>query len=239
MSFIYSLQSNTYYMRAKMFVQNAVSFFSMPDINFNHASPREELPVIFPATDKTVVSDFASRADIHGNGLLHPTAHLLVYSPDHKFILLQKRSSKQDFSKNKITTSVSGHISRSDTYLGQHLVATSARDAIRREAGEEIGTSALDPIFVRQYEYQSHWGMLNEPTDARRMGYRNNERAFLFTATYPAQHMETRSDEVSWLGWYSVEGLKKLAIKKPSLFSSSFLRDLREMGILPKETAEV
>ena len=74
------------------------------------------------------VIDRASREEVHRNGLLHRSAHLLVFDGSGR-VLLQKRSMVKDRFPGRWDSSVSGHVDSGESY----------DQCIVREAMEEIG----------------------------------------------------------------------------------------------------
>ena len=70
----------------------------------------------------------ASREEVHRNGLLHRSAHLLVFDGSGR-VLLQKRSMVKDRFPGRWDSSVSGHVDSGESY----------DQCIVREAMEEIG----------------------------------------------------------------------------------------------------
>jgi len=70
----------------------------------------------------------ASREEVHRDGLLHRSAHLLVFDGSGR-VLLQKRSMAKDRFPGRWDSSVSGHVDSGEGY----------DQCIVREAMEEIG----------------------------------------------------------------------------------------------------
>ncbi len=78
----------------------------------------------------------ARRSECHGNpGLIHRTAHVVVYHPDGR-ILLQRRSMDKDIQPGKWDTAVGGHVMPGETY----------EQAAVREMTEELGLPAATPL---------------------------------------------------------------------------------------------
>ena len=88
----------------------------------------------------------ALRSECHGNpALLHRTAHVVVIHPDTGDILLQKRKMTKDIQPGKWDTAVGGHVSYGETLL----------EATFREASEELGLTAFNPVFLTSYVFES------------------------------------------------------------------------------------
>ena len=105
--------------------------------------PDEEL---FPLVDENCnVIGSATRRECHsGSMLLHPVVHLHVFSPDGE-LLLQKRSDDKDIQPGRWDTSVGGHVD-----LGETI-----EEALRREAGEELGLFGFKAKPLQPYVFQS------------------------------------------------------------------------------------
>lgn len=105
--------------------------------------PDEEL---FPLVDENCnVIGSATRRECHsGSMLLHPVVHLHVFSPDGE-LLLQKRSDDKDIQPGRWDTSVGGHVD-----LGETI-----EEALRREAGEELGLFGFEAKPLQPYVFQS------------------------------------------------------------------------------------
>ena len=84
---------------------------------------------MFDVVDRSdTVIGRASREEVHRDGLLHRSAHLLVFD-DSGRVLLQKRSMSKDRFPGRWDSSVSGHVDSGEDY----------DQCIVREAMEEIG----------------------------------------------------------------------------------------------------
>ena len=97
---------------------------------------------IFPLVDQdgNIIGQ-ATRSECHsGSMLLHPVIHLHVFNSKGE-LYLQKRSTRKDIQPNKWDSSVGGHIN-----LGEQ-----PKEAVLREAREEIGLSLSDIHFVDKY----------------------------------------------------------------------------------------
>jgi isopentenyldiphosphate isomerase len=76
--------------------------------------------------------------------LLHPVVHLHLFNLKGE-LFLQKRSAAKDIQPGKWDTSVGGHVSPGET----------PSEALKREAGEELGLSGFVPEFLGKYVWES------------------------------------------------------------------------------------
>lgn len=100
----------------------------------------------FPLVDETgAVIGKATRRECHsGSFLLHPVVHLHVFDNKGR-LYLQKRALNKDIQPGKWDTSVGGHMDPGET----------VEQALFREAGEELGISGFNPVFLFQYIHRS------------------------------------------------------------------------------------
>jgi isopentenyldiphosphate isomerase len=75
---------------------------------------------------------------------LHPVIHIHIIDRFSR-IYLQKRSMRKKIQPGKWDTAVGGHVSYGETIL----------EAVYREASEEIGLMAFNPIAIMSYEFES------------------------------------------------------------------------------------
>ena len=102
----------------------------------------EMLPLIEPSG---LVYGQASRAWCHsGSRVLHPVVHLHIIDQEGR-IYLQKRSKTKALLPGMWDTAVGGHI----TY-GEY-----AQESLFREAAEELGLQAFNPVFLGTYTYET------------------------------------------------------------------------------------
>ncbi len=101
---------------------------------------------IFPVVDEQGnVIGKATRKECHsGSMLLHPVVHLHIVSKEGG-MYLQKRSMSKDIQPGKWDTSVGGHVDYGE----------SVKDALMREAREELGFVGFTPISLEPYVFQS------------------------------------------------------------------------------------
>jgi isopentenyldiphosphate isomerase len=76
--------------------------------------------------------------------LLHPVVHLHVFNINGE-LFLQKRSMTKDIQPGKWDTSVGGHVNPGET----------VKDALKREALEELGLYGFIPEFITRYIWKS------------------------------------------------------------------------------------
>ena len=100
----------------------------------------------FPVIESTgIVIGRSTRQYCHsGAKPLHPVIHIHIIDR-HSRIYLQKRSMRKDIQPGKWDTAVGGHISYGESVL----------EAVYREASEELGLTAFNPIRVDVYEFES------------------------------------------------------------------------------------
>jgi len=102
----------------------------------------EWLPVV---NENGEVVAQAPRAFIHREGgVLHPVVHLQIINRLGE-IYLQKRAKTKDLLPGYWDTAVGGHISYGET----------SWEALFREAGEELGLSEFNPVFLMTYINES------------------------------------------------------------------------------------
>ena len=102
----------------------------------------ERFPLV---DDEGNVLGAATRGQCHdGSRLLHPVVHLHVFNSRGE-VYLQKRPSWKDIQPDKWDTSVGGHMDYGET----------PAEALRREAGEELGITDFCPEYVGKYVFDS------------------------------------------------------------------------------------
>lgn len=138
----------------------------------------EMLPLIQPSG---LVYGQASRAWCHsGVGVLHPVVHLHLIDRFGR-ICLQKRALDKDLLPGYWDTAVGGHI----TYGEQ------VQEALYREADEELGLKAFNPIFLGTYTYKTA---------------RDQEFVISFAVVGHPQ-LQPNAAEVSQVRWFTPEEL--------------------------------
>ena len=101
---------------------------------------------MFPIIDEEgLVIGRAERSYCHGGSrLLHPVVHLHLIDRQER-IYLQKRSMKKKLLPGKWDTAVGGHI----------MYGEAITEALYREAREELGLDAFNPIFIKSYRWDT------------------------------------------------------------------------------------
>lgn len=107
-----------------------------------HPRSEEMLPVVDP---NGIVIGQASRKFCHsGAKPLHPVVHLHILNRKGE-LYIQKRSMKKDLLPGRWDTAVGGHVGYGE----------SIREALYREAGEELGFFDFNPIAIHSYVFES------------------------------------------------------------------------------------
>ncbi|MDE6154346.1 MAG: NUDIX domain-containing protein [Muribaculaceae bacterium] len=101
---------------------------------------------IFPIVDcNGNVVGKATRRECHsGSMLLHPVVHMHIVDPEGR-IYLQKRSADKDIQPGRWDTAVGGHVDFNEC----------VKDALRREAREELGIEIDNYFHLVTYEFMS------------------------------------------------------------------------------------
>ena len=102
----------------------------------------EMLPVVEPSG---LVVGKALRNSCHGGTLLlHPVVHLHLFDREER-LFLQKRSLRKDLLPGRWDTAVGGHVD-----FGEGI-----REALSREAAEELQLRAFNPVWLKSYVWES------------------------------------------------------------------------------------
>ena len=142
------------------------------------------------------VIDRASREEVHQNGLLHRSAHLLVFDGSGR-VLLQKRSMVKDRFPGRWDSSVSGHVDSGESY----------DQCIVREAMEEIGIR-LAATPERLFKVDAC-----DETD--------QEFSWVYR-TYSEGPFAPNKEEISEIGWFTGDEVSHLVKTDPESVSPSF-----------------
>lgn len=157
---------------------------------------------MFPIVDEEGnILDAATRGECHnGSKRLHPVVHLHVFNRVGD-LYLQKRASWKDIQPGKWDTAVGGHID-----LGEHV-----EQALKREAGEELGITDFTPEALTHYVFESA---------------REKELVYVFKTVYegPFQRNEETEDGRFW----SLDEIKSQIGK--GLFTPNFEQEFRRLG---------
>ena len=106
------------------------------------AAASEWVPVVEPSG---LVVGQSTRQYCHsGAKPLHPVIHIHIIDR-YSRVYLQKRSMSKDIQPGKWDTAVGGHVS-----YGEGI-----REAVFREAFEELGLVEFNPIWLETYEFES------------------------------------------------------------------------------------
>lgn len=156
-----------------------------PRPSVNHPGPfplsaGEMLPVIEPSG---IVCGKARRDWCHGGSkLLHPVVHLHIIDRDSN-IYLQKRSAGKDLYPGYWDTAVGGHVCFGET----------AEEALYREASEELGLTAFNPVRLETYVWETA-----------------TEKEFVFVyATVGHPELFPSAEEVEEGRWFGIHELDK------------------------------
>ena len=143
-------------------------------------SSEEMLPLVEPSG---LVYGQATRAWCHGGAKpLHPVVHLHLVDRLGR-IFLQKRSMLKDLLPGYWDTAVGGHITYGEL----------AEEALYREAAEELGLTAFNPVALEAYIWQTE---------------RDNEYVFVHAMLgHPELH--PNAAEVSEGRWWTFEELDR------------------------------
>ena len=151
----------------------------------------EMLPLVEPSG---LVYGQATRAYCHsGSKVLHPVVHLHLIDRFGQ-VYLQKRSLSKDLYPGRWDTAVGGHVSYGEL----------AQEALYREAAEELGLTAFNPVFLGNYVYETE---------------RDCEYVVMYAAVgHPALHPDNA--EVSEGRWWTPEEIAQAQGK--SVFTPNF-----------------
>lgn len=128
------------YRESHVLLNVRLRYFNMQKMNKDNS---EE---IFPIVDESGFTiGKATRGECHGGSkLLHPVVHLHVFNPAGD-LYLQKRPDWKDIQPGKWDTAVGGHIDYDEN----------VKDALEREAFEELGLKGFTPVSLGNYVFES------------------------------------------------------------------------------------
>ena len=151
----------------------------------------------FDVVDRTdTVIGQASREEVHREGLLHRSAHLLVFDGSGR-VLLQKRSMSKDRFPGRWDSSVSGHVDSGEGY----------DQCIVREAMEEIGI-LLEDTPEKLFKIDAC-----EETD--------QEFSWVYRTHFEGP-FTPNEEEISEIGWFTADEADHLVKTDPENVSPSF-----------------
>jgi len=143
--------------------------------------------------DDRVVGE-ALRSDIHANGLMHRSVHILVVNSSGK-LLTQRRGLHKDCDPGLWDTSAAGHVSRGELY----------ETAANRELHEELGLGGL-----------RLQGLCQLPADAR-TGFEFVHAYLCVTDLTPIP----AADEIEDIAWHTSADLCERMTRDPSHYTNS------------------
>jgi isopentenyldiphosphate isomerase len=169
----------------------------------NYSNPEEIFPIVDEAGN--IIGE-APRSVCHDgkSKLLHPVVHLHLFSSDGR-LFLQKRGSMKDILPGRWDTSVGGHISPGE----------SIKDALMREAKEELGLNEFTPVFLSNYVWESP---------------RERELVNSFSAVSDEIPV-INPDEIDEGKFWSLSEIEKLLGKE--IFTPNFEHEFRMFFIIP------
>ena len=138
----------------------------------------------------------ASREEVHRQGFLHRSTHLLVFD-DKGRVLLQKRSIEKDTFPGKWDSSVSGHVDSGEHY----------DECIVREAKEEIGLD-LEGVPEKLFKIEACEQTAQEFTWVYR--------------TISTGPFSFDKNEISEIRWNTSDEVRRLLALDPESFSPAF-----------------
>lgn len=144
----------------------------------------------------------APRSQVHAGGLLHRSAHVLIFSDSAggRKILLQKRSKLKDSHPGIYTASCSGHVDSGETY------DEGAVRELREETGVRVAASDLLKV-----------GKIRARPDT------GNEFSFVYELEIPeSAPLEFPPEEVEALEWAYVADFEKSLAEQPENFTPAF-----------------
>ena len=154
----------------------------------------EEILDIVDEMDLVIGS--ATRGEVHSSGLLHRSAHLLVFD-GNGMVMLQKRSMVKDTFPGTWDSSVSGHVDSGEEY----------DDCIIRETMEEIGFS-LSMVPEKMFKIDAC-----EET--------GNEFSWVYRIFCKGPFMPNE-EEISELKWFSFNDVNRALSANSEFFSPAF-----------------
>ncbi len=150
----------------------------------------------------------APRRLCHGNpALLHHTSHVVVFHPDGKRLLLQKRSMSKDLLPGLWDTAVGGHLAPGEDY----------ETGARRELAEELGVTDAPEL---RYLFDSKIRNACESEDVRVFG---------LVSAGPFRFQRSEIDEVRFWSWEEAADERNHRLFTPNLVAE--IRRLLDSGV--------
>ena len=162
---------------------------------------------LFDIVDENgMVIGIAPRSKCHGDpSLIHRTAHVFVFHPDGRQILLQLRSRTKDIQPGKWDTSVGGHLDHGESF----------ETAARRELQEELGyTGKVELEFLFEAKIR------NEIES-------ENTRVYGIRTKGPFRFQESEIDEIRF---WSFEEIDQELASGGSAFTPNLCVELKRLG---------
>ena len=152
--------------------------------------------------DTGAVIGRATRRECHGDPkLIHRSVRVIVYHPDGRSLLLQKRSAAKDIFPGRWDMAVGGHVDSGET----------PDEAAVREMGEELGIPPEVPL-----EKRFSLKVRNEV---------ESENVQLYSTTFGGP-FEIQEQELSEIRFFSFGELRNLLEDKPEMFTPLLVREL-------------
>lgn len=156
--------------------------------------PDERLDVV---DDENLVVGQATRQEVHDQGYLHRSAHLVLVSPNRHF-LLQQRAESRPTHPGRWDASAAGHV----------LAGSDFGETVLREAREEIGFNAEGavPLLLLEGSPETEYEWVQ----------------FYVEEVTTEPKLSLDSSEVKQLRWWPEDELVRTLVEQPNLFTPVF-----------------
>jgi len=155
----------------------------------------DELFDVIDENDKIIGQEM--RSVVHQHGLWHRGAHVLLFTPDDKFIVQQRAKAKSQ-SPLKLDCSVSEHVVAGEGY----------HDAAIRGLEEELGITGVSLIPLVKFKMN--------------YGLNDNEISMIFKGVAEFKNVKFDPKEIERVDTYTLDELQTLLEQKPDFFSYWF-----------------